>query len=133
MPNARLSHFDMSCRGMIKPIIRAKIQRLHKRIIAQYLVGQCDARETIWTMKSETPGCHLLVVGDWAIHLISLSFSFSICQVGTRTLFRVILCPLHILFHVTCLVGIQWILAFSFLCILVIERGHRAHSFHFPG
>lgn len=133
MPNARHSHFDTSCRGMIKPIIKAKIQRLHKRIIAQYPVGQCDSQERIWTTKSETPGCHLLVVGDWAIHLISLRFSFPICQVGTRTFLRVILCPLHILFHVTCLVGTQWLLAFSFLCVRVTEERHSAHGFYFPG
>lgn len=92
MPNTRHSHFNTSRRRMIKPIIKAKIQRLHKRIIAQYLVGQCDSQERVWTMKSETPECHLLVTGDWATHLISLGFCFPICQVGITTLARVILC-----------------------------------------
>lgn len=104
---------------MIKPIIKPKIQRLHKRIIAQYLVGQCDSQERIWTMKSEMPECHLLVTGDWAIHLISLRFSFPICQVGITAHVRVILCPLHILFHFTSLIGTWWVVAFSYLCIRV--------------
>lgn len=122
MPNTRHSHFNMSRRRMIKPIIKAKIQRLHKRIIAQYLVRQCDSQERVWTMRSETPECHLLVTGDWATHLISLRFCFPICQVGITTLARVILRPLHILFHSTCLMGTQWTVAFSCLCIWVTEK-----------
>lgn len=124
MPNARHSHFNMSCSGMISPIIKARIQRLHERIIVQYRVGQCASQERTWTMKSEMPGCPLLVIRDWAISLISLRTGFPICQVGIRTLLGVLLCPLHILVHFTSLMGTGQILAFSFLCISVTEKGH---------
>lgn len=48
--------------------------------------GQCDSEKRMWSVKSEKPEfCHLVVIGEGAIYLLSLGLGFLTCQVGITT------------------------------------------------
>lgn len=89
---------------MIKHIIKAKIQRLHKTVIAKYLVGAMQLRGK--SMGFEIRDLNLVTQSQKVLfYFISLGLIFHLCQVGLIISFRVILCTLYRLSHLICLVG----------------------------